>query len=869
MPRFSSELPHPVGLGRARSRDLVGRVRAVLDLEPVWRDVVDTDLRTAVAEVRSAVASGELTPRQCREWQTRTFAVVREAARRVLGQHMYPAQVLGGLVIADGCIAEMATGEGKTLTATLPAVWFALHGRGVHVATANDYLATHGADTLRPVYALLGLTVAAATGADASEERAAAYRADITYSTAQQFGFDYLTDNLVDRLEAKVQRGRFAAVVDEADSLLIDEARTPLIISAPDTAPRPEWAPYTAVVAALTEDQFIVDDESETVYLTEDGTRQIEVTLGLSDLHTNPAAAHRVFAALKARALFARGKDYLITTGPDGEPGIVIVDPHTGRPQATRRFQDALHEALEAKEGLRVRPASKTTAAVTLQAFFTMYTHLGGMTGTAMTEAEELATTYRTPVVGVPTHYPVARIDQPDLLYRTVEDKLAAVVAEVTTRQAAGQPVLIGTLSVVESEQVSARLTAAGVPHRVLNARHHAAEATVVAQAGRAGAVTVATNMAGRGVDIRLGGDPAGLAVQEVGPAPTGSVAGSADAEAYDQWRTELTAATERWEKVCRDERQAVLAAGGLYVLGTGRNISRRIDLQLRGRSGRQGEPGESRFFLSCDDDLVATFGGPAIGALVAQAAPTPGAPVAHRMLISVVERAQRKVEAIHAEQRRDLLDYDKVLAAQRLAVYGWRDRVLAAPFGALLERWLDRTAADTLTGPDWAVLATSLTPCGEWPVSEAAVQAARRGDRTATRAELVRAGVSEVRRRFAGVAPQMLDFVLRHVLVQLIDLAWSDHLTDLEDLREAVSLRSYSQQDPRTVYAEAAYDRFTAMVTDAHQRGTRMLWRIEAATRARDVPAEPVPHSSPAEPVPGEAVPSEAVPGEAASAHE
>jgi preprotein translocase subunit SecA len=819
MSSSTNKPPKPAGTSRRRTRELTTAVTDIQTAAEIWKDATGAELTAAVTRIRQQLATGP-SGSELQRMRILAFAVTAAAVHRTFGFDLHPTQILGGLVIADGNIAEMATGEGKTLTATLPAVWYALHGRGVHVATANPYLAEHGATTMAPVYRQLGLTVAAALPSISAQQRRDAYLADVTYCTAQQLGFDHLTDNTVASPADKLHRPVFhAAIIDEADAILIDEARTPLIMSGPADDNPTDWTAYTTAVAALTDTDYLLDEEQQSVHLTASGYTAVETTLGIDDLSRHPVHAHHVNAALYARTRLHRDQDYLVT----GDGRVVLIDEGTGRPQPTRRLQDSLHEAVEAKEGVRVNAQQTTMASVTLQSFFGLYTHLGGMTGTAMTEADELATTYRTPVIGVPTHRPVIRDDRPDLLFATASDRLEAAVTTVRELHTSGQPVLIGTLTVEDAEQVSERLTSEGLPHRLITARNPEQEAPAIAQAGRLNAITVATNMAGRGVDIKLGGDPDELTTAELGDRDS-----HPDPHLWDGTRT-------GWAQECAIEREKVLAAGGLFVLAVGRNNSRRVDLQLRGRAGRQGEPGTSQFYLSCDDELVTSFGGNGVAGMVAQAAGAPGEPVTHRLLTGIVDKAQAKVEAMHADQRRQLLDYDKVSTAQRTATYLWRDRIMDSPFPALLHQWLTHayTAAAARNPGDLPAVAAGCWPEG---VPATVTEAATDPDRFV--AVMVTEAEADVRRRLAGIPDPALPGVLHQILLQFVDLLWSQHLTYLDDLRDAVSLRSYSQQDPRSVYAETARDQFAHMIDEVHIRAARMLLRIQAT-----VTAEPETH--------------------------
>ncbi|HSG78324.1 MAG TPA: preprotein translocase subunit SecA, partial [Acidimicrobiia bacterium] len=617
-------------------------VRLVNALEPEIEALSDDRLRAKTDEFRRRLAEGET----LEDVQVEAFAVVREAARRVLHQRPYDVQVVGAAVLHQGAIAEMKTGEGKTLVSTMPVYLNALMGKGVHIVTVNDYLAKRDAEWMGGVHRFLGLTVGLIQADMLPEERRPAYAADITYGTNNEFGFDYLRDNMAMRPENMVQRGHAYAIVDEVDSILVDEARTPLIISGRvrDTA---KWYRDFARIATRLHDEvhYEVDEGKRQVVSTEDGVAQVERILGVENMydHTNVDLVHHLDVALKAKALYHRDVDYVVANGE-----VKIVDEHTGRILEGRRYSEGLHQAIEAKEGVRIKEENQTLATITLQNYFRMYDKLAGMTGTAKTEEAEFNEIYQLEVFEIPTNRPVIRDDQPDLIYMTEQAKFDAVVADIVERRERGQPILVGTVSIEKSERLADQLKRQGIPHEVLNAKNHEREATIVAQAGRLGAVTVATNMAGRGVDIRLGGNPeeqAKLELRKRGVEP--------EDPKYDQL---LEEEVERLAPEMGAEKQKVLEAGGLYVLATERHESRRIDNQLRGRSGRQGDPGESRFFLSLEDDLMRRFASERVESIMRMLKIPEDVPIEHKMVTRAVERAQRQVESQNFEIRKNVL---------------------------------------------------------------------------------------------------------------------------------------------------------------------------------------------------------------------
>jgi preprotein translocase subunit SecA len=747
------------------------------------------------------------------------FALVREAARRTLDQHPYPEQVLAGLAIAAGCIAELATGEGKTLSATMPAAWFATAQRGVYVATSNDYLAQRDCEWMGQVYAALGLSTRCSVPQMALDDIKAAYAADITYSTAQQFGFDFLKDMMALNLQDLAQRGHYAAIIDEADSLLIDEARTALIMSGPDQRANPDYAYASTWATGLVRDEdYLIDTERQEVALGPKGAQKAEAYFGVENLYDDPALVSLTHTVLKAHALYERGRDYIVTTdevaGDSDQPlpprSVVVVDTKTGRPLPSRRFQEGIHEAIEAKEGLDPRSPQITYTSITIPGFFGRFLHFGGMTGTALTDSAELMSTYGTPVAQIPPHRPRQRIDHPDRLYVDKSAKYNALVAEVAIRHANGQPVLIGTPSVGEAVEVSQILDEHGIDHSLLSAQHHTAEAAVIAQAGKPGAVTVATNMAGRGVDIKLGGErPA----EQPHPPATEEADAATDAARV------------------QPDRELVIDAGGLVVIGTARHDARRVDDQLRGRAGRQGEPGESMFLLSCEDDLIVNFGGQNAQQLLARLGyGSTDKPITNPALSKMIESAQRKIEDYHAETRENLLKYDRVVHVQRDAFWSWRSQLLDLDF----EEYAEMMLANGISGALDEHLTGKLTDLEAQERLEALGQAwpfelPEGTGSTPSRVEFValltQAGLEELQAKYEALPTTASTLVLRHVLLQNLDMAWAQHLRDLELVQTLVGLRQHSQQDPRTVFAHEAVSLFEHHLNQSYASALRLLW--------------------------------------------
>jgi preprotein translocase subunit SecA len=800
------------------------RVPAINALEPAMAALDDDALRAKTAEFREQLAAGatldELLPV--------AFAAVREASRRALGLRHFDVQLIGGMVLHEGKIAEMKTGEGKTLVATLPVYLNALAGRGVHVVTVNDYLAARDAEWMGRLYSFLGMTTGVIVHGLGEAQRQAAYAADITYGTNNEFGFDYLRDNMKYRLEDMVQRDFFYAIVDEVDSILIDEARTPLIISGPAEDSSDLYRRVNAVVAELVADPatYDKDEKFKTVTLTEPGSELVEERLRAAGIISegnlydiaNVSVVHHVQQSLRAHTLFARDSEYIVRNDK-----IVIIDEFTGRMMEGRRYSEGLHQALEAKEFVTIQQENQTLASITFQNYFRLFPKLAGMTGTAMTEADEFAEIYKLEVVEIPTNVAVAREDEDDEVYRSPAEKYEAVATLIQEARGRGQPVLVGTTSIEKSEILHEILKQKRVPHQVLNARHHEREAEIVAEAGAPGAITIATNMAGRGTDIKLGGNlDMRLKHELAGIEDPAARAARAEAIA-----AEIAEAHER-----------VKAAGGLFVIGTERHESRRIDNQLRGRSGRQGDPGRSRFFLSLEDDLMRIFGSDRMGGMLARLGLKDGEAIVHPWINKALEKAQKKVEARNFDMRKNVLKYDDVMNDQRREVYAqrrefmratdvsetvadMRGEVIAAmvaariPEKAYAEQWESEALAEDCR----RLLALDL-PVEEWAREEGI-------EETAIRERVERAADAHMAAKAANFGPELMRFIEKSLLLQTLDAVWKEHLLALDHLRQGISLRAYGQRDPLNEYKTEAFALFNAMLDELKERVTAMLARV------------------------------------------
>jgi preprotein translocase subunit SecA len=795
----------------------------------------DSELRAQTELFKERFSKGE----SLDDLMPEAFAVVREAAKRTLGQRHYDVQIMGGAALHKGNIAEMRTGEGKTLVATLPSYLNALAGRGVHVVTTNDYLAERDSEWMGRIHRFLGLKVGVILANMTPAERREAYLTDITYGTNNEFGFDYLRDNMAWTLEECVQRDHFFAVVDEVDSILIDEARTPLIISGPADKATKWYVEFANLVGKLQRDtHYEIDEKKRTIGILEDGVTKVEELLQIGNLYeaANTPMIGYLNNAVRAKELFKRDKDYVVMNGE-----LLIVDEHTGRMLAGRRYSEGLHQALEAKERIEIKDENQTLATITLQNYFRLYEKLSGMTGTAMTEASEFHQIYKLGVVPIPTNRSMIRIDQPDLVYKSEAGKFIAVTSDIAEKYRKGQPVLVGTVSVEKSEELSSFLRKAGVPHEVLNAKHHEREAAIIARAGVKGAVTVATNMAGRGTDIMLGGNPEFMAdfeLQRRGLSPVD------DAEQYEKaWPDEIT----RQKAAVALGHEEVIALGGLYVLGTERHESRRIDNQLRGRSGRQGDPGESRFYLSLQDELMRRFNSGMVERFLTAAGIPEDAPIESKMVSNAIRSAQTQVESQNFEMRKNVLKYDDVMNRQRQVVYGERRMVLE---GADIEDQVADFVSDTLTA--YVSMATSQGYAEDWdldtlwnalktiyPISFTIDElVARVGSRSGLDAEFLTAAVIEdcqaaYAKREESLGSEVMRELERKVLLSVLDRKWREHLYEMDYLQEGIGLRAMAQRDPLVEYQREGFDLFSAMMDAIKEEIAGFLFNIEVTVEA------------------------------------
>jgi preprotein translocase subunit SecA len=832
------------GEGRAL-KELEQLAAAVNALEPRMEALDRDGLRRQTAGFRERVSNGEELDRLMPE----AFAAVREAAKRVLGQRHFDVQIVGGGALHRGMVAEMKTGEGKTLVATLPSYLNALSGAGVHIVTTNDYLASRDAEWMGAIHRYLGLTVGLIQGGMTPAERRPAYEADITYGTNNEFGFDYLRDNMAMRAADMVQRGHHYAIVDEADSILIDEARTPLIISGRVADAARWYREFARIAERLRRDEhYEVDEAKRQVLVTEEGVARVEEVLGVENLYDHAAVdlVHHLEVSLKAKELYQNDVDYLIDRGE-----VKIVDEFTGRVLEGRRYSEGLHQAIEAKEGVTIREENQTLATITLQNYFRLYEKLAGMTGTAETEAPELAQIYKLEVLPVPTHRPMIRLDKADLVYKTEAAKFAAVVEDVAQRYQQGQPVLLGTVSIEKSERLAKLLTKRGIPHEVLNAKHHAREAEIIAQAGRPAAVTVATNMAGRGVDIMLGGNPEGLAKLEMRKRGT---------EPSDPgYEAEVRALAERFAGEILPDRERVVAAGGLYVVGTERHESRRIDNQLRGRSGRQGDPGESRFYLSLEDDLMRRFQGERVSAIMDRLRIPEEVPIEHGMVTKAVERAQRQVESQNFEIRKNVLKYDEVMNRQRSVVYEWRSGILHGDLTSdLIDQWIEQVVEQTVTDALGVDTAAAVWEWDHLNRELSLLYPSELGpDRfgvTPRLDDVVDAAVTDAREAYAEREKELGADVLRQVeksvTLSVIDNKWREQLAEMDYLRAGIGLRALGQRDPLVEYTNEAYSMFSELVDAVKREAVRYLFHVQLA-RPQAQPARTQPErTGPTRPV-------------------
>ena len=821
-----------------RVRGIRPRVEAINALEAEMKSLSDEALRARTDQFRAELAAGKSVD----DLLVPAFATVREASRRVLGMRPFDVQLIGGIILNEGSIAEMRTGEGKTLVATAPVYLNALTGNGVHVVTVNDYLASSDAEWMGRIYKFLGLTIGIIVHGMDDEQRREAYACDITYGTNNELGFDYLRDNMKYERAQMVQRGHNYAIVDEVDSILIDEARTPLIISGP-LEDRSEL--YTAIdtfIPQLEPADYEVDEKQRTAIFTEEGTEKMENLLragghlrgeSLYDIE-NVAIVHHVNNALKAHRLFQKDKDYIVANNE-----IVIIDEFTGRMMPGRRFSEGLHQALEAKEHVQIQPENQTLASITFQNYFRMYKKLAGMTGTASTEAEEFGNIYGLDVSEIPTNLPVQRIDEDDEVYRTVEEKYQAIVQEIRDTHAKGQPVLVGTTSIEKSEFLAERLRKEGVKgFQVLNARHHEQEAQIVSQAGVPGAITIATNMAGRGTDIQLGGNADMRIEQELGDMPAGPERDEKEAAI----RADIAQLKEK-----------ALAAGGLYVLATERHESRRIDNQLRGRSGRQGDPGRSKFYLSLQDDLMRIFGSERMDGMLQKLGLKEGEAIIHPWINKALEKAQKKVEARNFDIRKNLLKYDDVMNDQRKVVFEQRIELMegeslseevAEMRHEVIDDLVSKHLPETAYAEQWDAdgLKTGVReylnldlPIEEWAREEGI-------DEQDIHARITEAADKAAADRAERFGPEIMTYVEKSILLQTLDHLWREHLVNLDHLRSVIGFRGYAQRDPLNEYKSEAFELFQAMLGNLRQVVTTQMMRVELVRQAADAPPPQAP---------------------------
>ena len=819
---------------------LTKEVEKINALESEYEKLSDEELKNKTNIFKERLQNGETLD----DILVEAFATVREASKRVLGLRHYDVQLIGGMVLHQGKITEMKTGEGKTLVATCPVYLNALSGHGVHVITVNDYLAKRDRDQMSRLYGFLGLSSGVILNGLPTEQRKKSYNSDITYGTNSEFGFDYLRDNMVSSLDQKVQRELNFCIVDEVDSILIDEARTPLIISGA-AEDKIKWYQISFQVVSMlnrsyeTEKiknikekkamnipdekwgDYEVDEKSRVIVFTEKGVKRVEEILKIENLYAPEYVelTHFLHQALKAKELFKRDRDYLVRD--NGE--VVIIDEFTGRAMEGRRYSDGLHQAIEAKEGVKIASENQTLATITLQNYFRMYKKLSGMTGTAETEATEFMHTYGLEVVVIPTNLPVIRKDDADLVYKTKKEKINAIIDRIQGLYEKGQPVLVGTISIKSSEELSELLKKRGIPHNVLNAKYHAQEAEIVAQAGRYKAVTIATNMAGRGTDIMLGGNPEFMALAEVG---------SREDERFPE-------TLAKYQEQCKEEKEKVLALGGLFILGTERHESRRIDNQLRGRSGRQGDPGESEFYLSLEDDLMRLFGSERVMVWMDRLKLPEGEPITHGMINSAIEKAQKKIEARNFGIRKNLLEFDDVMNKQRTAIYESRnealaidnlkDRIMGMLHRNITEKVYEKFAPEMRE--DWDIDGLNEYLKDFYVYEEADDKAYLRSTKEEYAERIYNALVEQYNNKEAELGSDLMRKLEKHILFDVVDNRWRGHLKSLDALRESIYLRAYGQRDPVTEYKLISSQIFEEMIATIQEQATSFLFKVVVNT--------------------------------------
>ena len=809
-------------VGSKNEREL-RRIQPLVDkisqLEPNISPLSDDQLQAKTFEFKGRVERGE----SIEEILPEAFAVVRETAKRTLGERHYDVQLIGGIVLHEGKIAEMATGEGKTLVSTLPAYLNALKGEGVHIVTVNDYLAKRDSEWMGVIYQFLGLSVGVILHELNDQERKKAYHCDITYGTNNEFGFDYLRDNMKFTLEDYVQRDLNYAIVDEVDSILIDEARTPLIISGPAEESTDKYYKINRIIPSLKQGKdYQLEEKSHTAFLTEEGVAHVEKLIHVENLYDprNIETLHHVNQALRAHTLFKRDVDYMVKDGQ-----VIIVDEFTGRLMPGRRWSDGLHQAVEAKENVKIENENQTLATITFQNYFRMYKKLAGMTGTADTEAAEFRKIYNLDVMVIPTNMPLMRTHYADVIYKTEDEKFRAVVKEIKELYQSERPVLVGTISIEKSERLSQLLKKQGIPHNVLNAKHHEREAEIIAQAGRAGAVTISTNMAGRGTDILLGGNPKFLAKTFLDEEPTEETMKKAHQKALG---------------IVQKEKEKVIQVGGLHVLGTERHEARRIDNQLRGRSGRQGDPGSSRFYLSLEDDLLRIFGSERISNIMGRLGIEEDQPIEHGLVTKAIESAQRKVEAHNFEIRKHLLEYDNVMNKQREVIYSQRREVLGSEdlkdtvmemIEEQSEGLVDFYTDEKEHSEDWDLKALRDAVykqfCFKWSVTPVEENGIKRDQ---LKEMIVQNAKDVYQKKEEEFGSPMLRYLEKVIMLQSIDYHWKDHLLAIDQLKEGIGLRGYGQKDPRIEYQKEAYQMFLEMLDRIKKDTVEKLFAIQIA---------------------------------------
>ncbi len=834
-----------IGEGRKR-KELERHVGLVNTFEPEIEELSDPELADKTAEFRRRIADGETLD----DLMPEAFASVREAARRSIGQRHFDVQVMGAISLHQGKIAEMKTGEGKTLTSTMPAYLNALAGGGVHIVTVNDYLAKRDSEWMGPIYRALGVSVGLIQAQMSPADRRPAYAADLTYGTNNEFGFDYLRDNMAMRPEDMVQRGHAYGIVDEVDSILIDEARTPLIISGM-VADSAKWYQTFARIAPRLkrDDDYEVDEAKKTIAVTESGVSKVEEALGIDNLyeHVHTPLVHHLQNALRAKEHYHRDVEYLVANGE-----VKIVDEFTGRVLEGRRYSEGLHQAIEAKEGVRIKEENQTLATITIQNYFKMYDKLAGMTGTAKTQLTEFQSVYSLDVAEIPTNREMIRADGQDLIYKTEDEKWGAVADDIAERNEQGQPILVGTVSIEKSEKLSTLLNRRGIQHNVLNAKNHEKEAMIVAQAGRLGSVTVATNMAGRGVDILLGGNPEYLARQEMAARDWDNdryLLFEMEPEEQAEYESEYEPIYRKLKQQTDTEHEEVVGVGGLYVLGTERHESRRIDNQLRGRSGRQGDPGESLFYLSLEDDLMRMFASDRIGSIMERLKWPDDEPITAKMVTKAVENAQRQIEELNFERRKNVLKYDDVMNTQRQVIYEERQQLLSGEdfkdqalrmVDEVARRSVHELAPDEVFNEEWDL---DLVLAGLSEVFPTSITRDELEEMVSS-AELEQRAVEDALERYEekeqALGSQTMRELERLVLLNITDTKWREHLYEMDYLQEGIHLRAYGQKDPLTEYRREAHLMFEELTEAIQSEFVRYIYRVQLVRQ--DEPGRPRP---------------------------